>query len=353
MVDEQVQSPGDDPNQSQFDTIKEVIFGRPIATRSSEQMLLSKVLALPVFCSDAISSVAYGGQQILLTLCLAGFYLPQYNAIYKHDTLTITALIIGVLTMVAMSYWQTIHAYPNGSGSYIVTKDNLGANWGLIAGAAMMIDYVLCVAVSVASGMQNLRDVPMIASWHIADHMVAYCLAIIIFITFLNLRGLREPGKFFAIPVYLFIAMCYVMIAIGFFGEQFGYKFHMEYANQVLPEDMKISPMAVASVAVLFRAFATGCSALTGVECVSDGIPAFKPPKAHNAAIVLVWMAIILGTIFCRSIAAGDQVPHRLLGTWRRHRPCSNRPTVGSRFSEKPAPAVGRTLSPSSQPRSY
>ncbi len=169
---------------------------------------------------------------------------------------------------------------------------------GLVAGAAILIDYVLCVAVSVASGMQNLRDVPILAGCHIDQNMVPYCLAAIVFMTVLNLRGLKEPGVVFAVPVYSFIALCYVMIGVGLFGDHFGYKFHLEYANQTMPPDFKTSAIAVASVAVLFRAFATGCSALTGVECVSDGIPAFKPPKAHNAAIVLVWMAIILGTIF-------------------------------------------------------
>lgn len=284
--------------ESQLDTLKQAIFGKPIPTHSSESTLLSKALALPVFCSDAISSVAYGGQQILLTLCLAGFWLPQYQSVYNQHTMTITWLIIGVLAMVAVSYWQTVHAYPNGSGSYIVTKDNLGANCGLIAGAAILIDYVLCVSVSIASGMQNLRDVPLLSSCHIAENMVNYCLVAIVFMTFLNLRGLKEPGVVFAVPVYTFIGMCYVMIGVGLFGDHFGYKFHMEYANQAMPPDFRMNAFAVASAAVLFRAFATGCSALTGVECVSDGIPAFKPPKAHNAAIVLVWMAVILGTIF-------------------------------------------------------
>jgi len=298
MIEEsEIESP---QRESQIDTLKHVIFGKPIATRSAESTLLPKLLALPVFCSDAISSVAYGGQQILLTLCLAGFFLPQYAAIYAHHTMMITWLIVGVLTMVAISYCQTIQAYPNGSGSYIVSKSNLGANAGLVAGAAILIDYVLCVSVSVASGMQNLRDVPLIESWHINEHMVAYCLAAIVFMTFLNLRGLKEPGIVFAVPVYTFIGMCYVMILLGLFGEQIGYKFHMEYANQTMPPDLvsQINPLALASVAVLFRAFATGCSALTGVECVSDGIPAFRPPKARNAAAVLIWMAVILGTIF-------------------------------------------------------
>jgi amino acid transporter len=297
------QQPKSDPEdeakpESQIDTVKQIIFGKPIASRSSESTLLRKLLALPVFCSDAISSVAYGGQQILLTLCLAGLWLPQQTALYSHHTMTITWLIIGVLVMVAISYYQTVHAYPNGSGSYIVTKANLGANVGLIAGGAILIDYVLCVSVSVASGMQNLRDVPVLESWHISEHMVLFCLLAILFMTFLNLRGLREPGVVFAVPVYTFIAMCYVMVAVGLFGDQFGYKYHLDYANQKMPPDIPFNPMGALSIAVLFRAFATGCSALTGVECVSDGIPAFKAPKAHNAAIVLLWMAFILGTIF-------------------------------------------------------
>jgi amino acid transporter len=276
-----------------------LIFGQPLRTQQYEETRLGKILALPVFCSDAISSVAYGGQQILLTLAMAGLWLPQYAAIYGQHTMTISWMIVIVLALVAVSYRQTIFAYPGGGGSYIVTKDNLGTWPGLLAAAALLIDYVLCVAVSVASGVQNLRDVPLLASLDISHHMVLYCIGAIVLMTWLNLRGLREPGVLFAVPVYVFIAMCYVMIVIGLGAEHFGWVLHPEYANQLVPPGAGIGVATSAfSIAVLLRAFATGCSALTGVEAVSNGIPAFEAPQSKNAATTLVWMATILGTIF-------------------------------------------------------
>ncbi len=281
-------------------TIHELIWGKPIPTENQESTLLPKLLALPIFCSDAISSVAYGGQQILLALCMAGFWAPQHAKVYSSSTMTITWLIVAVLVMVAISYWQTVFAYPNGGGSYIVTKDNLGTNLGLVAASALLIDYVLCVSVSIACGMQNLRDVPILGALHIGDHMVAYCITAIVLMTILNLRGLRDPGRLFAVPVYVFIGMCYLMMVIGLFGDHLGWNFHLEYANQTVPDVQTIAPapFAVVGIAILLRAFATGCSALTGVECVSNGIPAFMQPKSKNAAITLVWMAVILGSIF-------------------------------------------------------
>jgi amino acid transporter len=286
--------------KSNFDNIRELIYGQPIATSKQESTLLPKVLALPIFCSDAISSVAYGGQQILLALCLAGLWIPQNQQVYAQSTMTVTWLIVVVLVMVAISYWQTVFAYPTGGGSYIVTKENLGTNLGLIAASALLIDYVLCVSVSIASGMQNLKDVPLLASLHVGDNLVAYCLAGIVFMTLINLRGLKEPGMLFALPVYTFVAMCYAMIIIGLFGDVVGWKFHLEYANQMVPEQNGFVPttMAAVALAVLLRAFATGCSALTGVEAVSNGVPAFREPKSKNAAITLIWMSAILGTIF-------------------------------------------------------
>lgn len=282
-----------------LEKLRRFLFGRPIPTRNQDSALLDKVLALPVFCSDAISSVAYGGQQILLVLTLAGFWQKQYSDVYAHHVMTITWAIAAVLAVVALSYWQTIKANPQGGGSYIVTKNNLGPKVGLVAASALLIDYVLCVSVSVASGLQNLRDVPLFAFMHIGDHMVIYCLGAIGFMTLLNLRGLRDPGALFALPVYTFILMCYTMIGLGLFGDRFGYVYHLEYANQAVPAGIGVrGAIEIAGIAVLLRAFATGCSALTGVEAVADGVPAFKEPKSHNAQIVLVWMAIILGTIF-------------------------------------------------------
>lgn len=279
--------------------VRHLIYGKPVATENQQVALLPKLLALPIFCSDAISSVAYGGQQILLALCLAGFWLPQTQQAYANSTMTITWVIVVLLVVVAMSYWQTIFAYPNGGGSYIVTKENLGVRLGLVAASALLIDYVLCVSVSMASGMQNLKDVPTLAPLKIGDNIVAYCLTGIALMTLLNLRGLKEPGMLFALPVYTFITMCYSMILIGLFGDSFGWKYHLEYANQTLPPNHAGSAaVGVVGVAVLLRAFATGCSALTGVEAVSNGVPAFREPKSKNAAITLIWMAIVLGTIF-------------------------------------------------------
>ncbi|MBX9720883.1 MAG: hypothetical protein K2X81_05785, partial [Candidatus Obscuribacterales bacterium] len=251
-----------------------IIYGEPLATKQGEVNTLPKLLALPIFCSDAISSVAYGPQQILLALTMAGLWLPSFATTYSHDVMAISWLIVLVLVLVSISYWQTIFGYPSGGGSYIVTKDNLGTRLGLVAASSLLIDYVLCVSVSVASGMQNLKDVPLLAPLHIGDHMVLYCLGAILFMTWLNLRGLKEPGVLFAIPVYVFIGMCYLMIGIGLAAPFMGWTMHTEFANQSVPSSMCVNTtVATFAMAVFLRAFATGCSALTGIECVSNGIP--------------------------------------------------------------------------------
>ena len=273
-----------------------LIYGQPLATQQYDLMRLPKFLALPVFCSDAISSVAYGPQQIILALCLAGLWQTQYASLFSHDVMLIAALIILVLLLVAISYWQTIFAYPGGGGSYIVTKENLGIWPGLLAAAALLIDYILCVSVSIASGVQNLKDMPLLAPLHIGNHLVFYCILGILLMTWLNLRGLRTPGLLFAIPVYTFIAMSYLMLFLGLSADSIGWTLHKEYVNQTMPTGIGMAVGAL-GIAVLLRAFATGCSALTGVECVSNGIPAFKEPQQKNAGVTLVWMAVILGTI--------------------------------------------------------
>jgi amino acid transporter len=279
--------------------LRSFIYGEPLQTEESDVNRLPKLLALPVFCSDAISSVAYGPQQILLALTMAGLWLPSMVPTYNHHIMLISSTIFLVLVLVSLSYWQTIFGYPAGGGSYIVTKDNLGTNCGLFAAAALLIDYVLCVSVSVASGLQNLKDVPILAALHIGDHLVVYSLLAIWLMTWLNLRGLREPGVLFAIPFYVFIAMSFLMVAVGLGAPVFHWQLHTEFANQTLPQEFAISTTASAfGIAVILRAFATGCSALTGIECVSNGIPAFKEPPARNAAITLIWMAAILGAIF-------------------------------------------------------
>jgi amino acid transporter len=280
-----------------YQLIRWVLYGTPISSEEAESTLLRKLVALPVFSSDAISSVAYGTQQILLALCAAGLFLPQFAKEYGGYTLLVSAMIAGLLAIVVISYWQTIFAYPNGGGSYIVSRENLGTLPGLVAAAALLIDYVLTVSVSIASGMQNLKDVPVFASLHIGDHLVLYCIAAIAILTFANLRGLKESGTMFALPTYVFVGMCYLMIGIGLIGPLIGWHFHTEYVNQTMPPTQTAISGAF-GIVVLLRAFANGCSAMTGTEAVSNGVPAFKEPKSRNAALTLVFMGLILGSIF-------------------------------------------------------
>ena len=287
------------PKPGPFKQFRRMILGDPISSEHAEHSLLPRFLALPVFASDAISSVAYATQQIILALGAAGLTAYAMRDEYSKYTMLITGMIVGLLVIVVLSYWQTIFAYPKGGGSYIVTRENLGRYPSLAAGAALLIDYVLTVSVSVAAGVQNLSAVPLPAqlAWLHFDNLITWCMLFIALLSFANLRGLKESGALFAIPTYGFVVMCYLMIAIGFLGPLFGWKYHMENVNQ---EWFGHSEKAVglAIIMVLFKAFANGCSAMTGTEAVSDGIPAFKEPKSFNAATTLLMMGIILGTIF-------------------------------------------------------
>jgi amino acid transporter len=280
--------------------IRRFLFGNPLSSEHVEHTLLPKSLALPVFASDAISSVAYATQQIVLVLGAAGLWVLQERATYTHYTLLLSGLIVALLAIVVISYWQTIFAYPSGGGSYIVSKDNLGVLPGLIAAAALLIDYILTVSVSIASGVQNLASVPFLARYHIDQHLVVWCLFFVGMLTLANLRGLKESGAMFAIFTYGFVVMCYVMIAVGLFGHFIGWQFHREYIETHWPDGMAAAHKAATTfgIVVLLRAFANGCSAMTGTEAVSNGIPAFKEPKSRNAALTLVAMGGILGTIF-------------------------------------------------------
>jgi amino acid transporter len=280
--------------------IRRFLLGDPVASDHLEHTLLPKFLALPVFASDAISSVAYATQQIVLALGAAGLWIAEQRHAYTHYTLLLASLIALLLIIVVTSYWQTIFAYPKGGGSYIVTKDNLGALPGLIAASALLIDYVLTVAVSSAAGVQNLVSIPFFTKFNLGDHLVPICLLFIALLAFANLRGLKESGALFAFPTYLFVAMCYVMIGLGLFGHLIGWQFHLENVNQTWPTGEAAARHAAGAfgIMVLLRAFANGCSAMTGTEAVSDGIPAFREPKSKNAAYTLLIMGCILGTIF-------------------------------------------------------
>ena len=260
--------------------LKRAFLGSPLPTAQSRHERLAKTTALAVFASDALSSVAYATEEILLVLVLAGTAALSYS-------LPISIVIALLIAIVVSSYRQTIRAYPQGGGAYIVSKDNLGAPAGLVAGAALLIDYVLTVAVSVAAGIAALTSaVPALFPYR-----PWLCVAAVVLIAVVNLRGIRESGKLFAAPTYLFVASLGLLIVYGGAGAIFNFLPEAPYQRH---------PPGLEGVGIFLflRAFASGCTALTGVEAVSDGVPAFKPPEAHNARIVLTWLGVILIALF-------------------------------------------------------
>ena len=263
--------------------IKRVLIGSPIPSSRAEHERLSKFKALAVLSSDVISSVAYATEAILASLIAAG-------SVALGLTLPIAIAIVCLLAIVALSYRQTIPAYPNGGGSYIVAKDNLGTLPGLVAAASLMIDYVLTVSVSVAAGVQalatlfpDLSPVPII---------VTIDVVLVLFIMMVNLRGVRESGSIFAIPTYIFIASALLLICVGIFKS-----FVLQH-NPLIGSFAYAKTTEPLSIFLILKSFAAGCAALTGTEAISNGIPAFKKPEARNAATTLTWMVIILGTLF-------------------------------------------------------
>jgi len=260
--------------------VKRWIVGAPMSLAQARHERLGKSVALAVFSSDALSSVAYATEEILLVLVLAGT-----GAL--HLTLPISFAIAGLLTVVAVSYQQTIHAYPTGGGSYIVARANLGATPGLVAAAALLIDYVLTVAVSVAAGVAALTS----AFPALASHRVLLGVLFVTAIAFANLRGVRESGRIFAAPTYLFIVALGLVVVIG------GVRWLLGDLPAVPAHAVGHATVPLTWFLIL-RAFSSGCTALTGVEAISNGVPAFRSPEARNAAITMGWMAAILGGLF-------------------------------------------------------
>jgi len=263
-------------------TIRRALFGRLLATDEEAEERLSKVKALATFSSDNLSSVAYATEAIMFTLLAAGtgaFWL----------VMPISALIVGIFLIIVISYRQTIRAYPGGGGSYIVAKENLGTGAGLVAAAALLTDYVLTVSVSVAAGIAAILSAfpGTFDAWRVPLSV----LAILVVMT-INLRGIRDSGSIFAIPTYVFLATTLAVIAIG-------------VARVLLGDPPHVSGVVTAAVPVeglslllLMRAFADGCSAITGVEAVSNGVPAFKPPEWRNARTTLTVMGALVATMF-------------------------------------------------------
>lgn len=259
---------------------KHLVLGRPIPTSRAHRERLGIGTGLPVFASDALSSSAYATEAIIGVLILGGAALVGLQ-------IWIALAISGLIAIVAWSYWQTIHAYPGGGGSYIVASRNLGEKPGLVAGAALMIDYVLTVSVSVAAGVAALVS----AYPQLHSMLIPISVACIATITIGNLRGVRESGLAFAVPTYGFLLTTFVMLgfaAVKIAGQPVG-------AQRIVAEPGVLGSEARLALAYLvLRAFAAGCTALTGIEAVSNGVPAFRPPEAVNASRTLLLMAAIL-----------------------------------------------------------
>jgi amino acid transporter len=270
-----------------IDSLKRILVGQPLSTEEQQHQRLRKIVALAVFASDPISSNAYATEAIMLVLLTAGAGALTLS-------IPICIAIITLLLIVGFSYRQTIHAYPSGGGAYIVAHENLGELPGLTAAGALMIDYVLTVAVSVAAGVFAITS--LASTWgypNLADYRVDISLACITIITIVNLRGVKESGAIFAAPTYLFVISMLACIGIGL-------------AQLVLtgtvphpPEPVVVPPPThPLTLFLVLQAFSAGCTALTGVEAISNGVPAFQRPESKNAATTLLVMLTILGSIF-------------------------------------------------------
>jgi len=260
--------------------VKRWLVGPPMPLAQARHERLGKTVGLAVFASDPLSSVAYATEEILLVLILAGTAFLAYS-------MPIGVAIAVLIAVVVTSYRQTIRAYPSGGGAYIVSKENLGVFPGLVAGASLLIDYTLTVAVSVAAGVAAITS----ALPALFPYRVPIGVAAIVLIALGNLRGIRESGRLFAAPTYLFVVSMLALVVYGVASTLRG---------DVPPVAYATVPGAVESLSIvlLLRAFASGCTALTGIEAVSDGVPAFRPPEAENARTVMLWLGVISISLF-------------------------------------------------------
>ena len=268
--------------------LKRALVGRPLATAQARHERLSKTAGLAIFASDNLSSVAYASEEILRVLILAGAGALSLAS-------PIGLAIAGVIVIVIYSYRQTIVAYPQGASDYIVAKDNIGTLAGLTAGGSLLIDYTLTVAVSVSAGVAAITSAVPVAF----PYRVVLCVAAIVFIALANLRGVRESGRLFALPSYLFVAAFAMLIGTGL----------MRYATHGPPTaspSPASDPLVPLTAILVLRAFASGAVALTGIEAVADGVTAFKPPEVRNARTVLAVLGVIMVTLFVGTTALAD-----------------------------------------------
>lgn len=271
-----------------LESAKRVLIGRPIRSKAAARQLLPKRLALPIYASDALSSVAYAPDEILLTLALAG-------SLALIKSVWVGVVVACVLAVVVLSYRQTVHAYPSGGGDYEVVTTNLGPSWGLLVASALLVDYVLTVAVSISSGANYLTTIFP----GLRGSEVPIAVGLIIFLTLVNLRGTREAGTAFAIPTYAYMIAIAVMISVGFVRLFMG---NLPMADSAAYDIHAASShldglTGLGGVFLLMRAFSSGCAALTGVEAISNGVPNFKRPKSRNAGITLLMLGGIAASM--------------------------------------------------------
>ena len=270
---------------STAESLKRIVVGRPLRSQQLHETLLPKWLALPVFCSDPISSVAYATEEIVLVLAAGG---AAYLALAKW----VAAAVAALLVIVVASYRQTCYAYPNGGGAFAVSLENFGENAALVAASALLVDYVMTVAVSVVSGVVAITS----AAPSLARHAVLLSVGCVALLMLANLRGVRESGRAFAVPTYLFIALTFLMFAFGFVKGVTGHLPDASTAQEQLRRTTHVG--GVFTLLLALRAFASGCTALTGVEAISNGVPSFRRPKSRNAANTLAIMGVLAVTMF-------------------------------------------------------
>ncbi len=289
----------------QLSSVKRFFIGEPLSTQNLHHERIPKWKALSTLSSDALSSVAYAADEILIVLM-------GFAAAATAYSLPIALGIVALLIILTASYFQTIEAYPSGGGAYTVAKENLGQTAGLVAGASLMIDYTLTVSVSVAAGVENIASA---FPWLFA-HKIILGILVVILIGVMNLRGIRESATVFAFPTYFFVLSVALMIVAGFYRAAQGLP--AVQASPLMHAQYPVVPMIL-----VLRAFASGCAALTGVEAISNGVQIFREPAARNAKITLVWMSIILGALFFgivalahmyRIVPSADQTVMSLLG---------------------------------------
>ena len=308
-------------------TLKRLLIGRPISTEHADHQRISKTIGLAVFSSDAISSTAYATGEILIVLVGVGGMASM------HLLQPIAFLVVILLALVANSYRETIHAYPNGGGAYVVSRENLGEVPSLVAGASLLTDYVLTVAVSIAAGVLAIYSVfPSME-----QHRVLICLGFVAMLTLGNLRGVKESGRIFAVPTYIYIVAMLSFIGFALYRKARGELDVIPVNEESLKEVIKDHGPYIGSIStyIFARAFASGAVALSGVEAISNGIPAFRRPTSKNAATTLLWMAGILGVTFFAI---------NFIGSWMRPTPSE---------TESALSIMGRALFGGSNPFYY